>query len=37
MLLDKNVKRDFDSVVFFIDELNKFAPSDRTIRAPIKQ
>lgn len=37
MLLDKNVERDFDSVVFFIDELNKFAPSDRTIRAPIKQ
>jgi hypothetical protein len=36
-LLDKNVKRDFDSVVFFIDEVNKFAPSDRTIRAPIKQ
>jgi uncharacterized protein len=37
MLLDKNVNRDFDSVVFFIDELNKFAPSDRTLRAPIKQ
>jgi len=37
MLLDKNVARDFDSVVFFIDELNKFAPSDRTVRAPIKQ
>lgn len=37
MLLDKNVDRDFDSVVFFIDELNKFAPSDRTLRAPIKQ
>ena len=37
MLLDKNVDRDFDSVVFFIDELNKFAPSDRTVRAPIKQ
>lgn len=37
MLLDKNVTRDFDSVVFFIDELNKFAPSDRTVRAPIKQ
>jgi uncharacterized protein len=37
MLLDKNINRDFDSVVFFIDELNKFAPSDRTMRAPIKQ
>jgi hypothetical protein len=37
MLLDKNVQRDFDSVVFFIDELNKFAPSDRTVRAPVKQ
>jgi hypothetical protein len=37
MLLDKNVKRDFDSVVFFIDELNKFAPSEKGVRAPIKQ
>ncbi|MCH7472384.1 ATP-binding protein [bacterium] len=37
MLLDKNVERDFDSVIFFIDELNKFAPSDPNIRAPIKQ
>jgi hypothetical protein len=37
MLLDKNIKKDFDSVVFFIDELNRFAPSDRTLRAPIKQ
>lgn len=37
MLLDKNVERDFDSVVFFIDELNKFAPSEKGVRAPIKQ
>lgn len=37
MLLDKNVGRDFDSVVFFIDELNKFAPSEKGVRAPIKQ
>jgi hypothetical protein len=37
MLLDKNVDRDFDSVVFFIDELNKFAPSEKGVRAPIKQ
>lgn len=37
MLLDKNVSRDFDSVVFFIDELNKFAPQDPNVRAPIKQ
>jgi len=37
MLLDKNVSRDFDSVVFFIDELNKFAPSEKGVRAPIKQ
>lgn len=37
MLLDKNSNKDFDSVVFFIDELNKFAPIDPSIRAPIKQ
>ena len=37
MLLDKSEKRDFDSVVFFIDELNKFAPADPNVRAPIKQ
>jgi uncharacterized protein len=37
MLLDKNSNKDFDSVVFFIDELNKFAPIDPNIRAPIKQ
>lgn len=37
MLLDKNSNKDFDSVVFFIDELNKFAPMDPTVRAPIKQ
>jgi hypothetical protein len=37
MLMDKNIARDFDSVVFFIDELNKFCPADPTVRAPIKQ
>ncbi len=37
MLMDKNMERDFDSVVFFIDELNKFCPADPTVRAPIKQ
>jgi len=37
ILLDKNIKKDFDTVVFFVDELNKFAPRDPTVRAPIKQ
>lgn len=37
ILLDKNIKKDFDTVVFFVDELNKFAPRDPSIRAPIKQ
>lgn len=37
MLLDKDSQRDFNSVVFFIDELNKFAPNDPNVRAPIKQ
>ncbi|MCD6282319.1 ATP-binding protein [bacterium] len=37
MLLDKNVKKDFDTAIFFIDELNKFAPRDTTVHAPIKQ
>jgi len=37
MLMDKNEKKDFDSVIFFIDELNKFAPKESMKRAPIKQ
>ncbi|MCB1188448.1 ATP-binding protein [bacterium] len=34
---NKDGHRDFDSVVFFIDELNKFAPEDPLTSAPIKQ
>jgi DNA helicase HerA-like ATPase len=37
MLVDKNVKKDFDTGIFFVDELNKFAPRDITVDAPIKQ
>lgn len=37
ILVDKNEKKDFDTCIFFIDELNKFAPRDPNARAPIKQ
>jgi hypothetical protein len=37
MLLDKNEKRDFDTCIFFIDELNKFAPGDKDIKVAVKQ
>jgi hypothetical protein len=36
-LLDKNEKRDFDTCIFFIDELNKFAPGDKDIKVAVKQ
>jgi len=37
ILVDKNEKKDFDTAIFFIDELNKFVPRDPNVRAPIKQ
>ena len=37
MLIDKNIEKDFDKVIFFVDELNKFAPRESSRKAPLKE